>query len=84
MRSNIDIVLFGILVGIEDVKLSCVGIGKLYSSAARMVVAVAREVYDEIGHGSWLLWDSVESVNKYLVAVAGRGSRSNRLLHRHT
>jgi hypothetical protein len=49
MRSNIDIVLFGILVGFEDVKLSCVG--KLYSSAAAVVVAVAREVYDEILHG---------------------------------
>ena len=62
MTRDIDKVLFGILVGFEDVQLSCVG--KLYSSAAAVVVAVAREVYDEIGHGYYdKLWDLVLTDN---------------------
>ena len=50
MTSDI-VVIFGVLVGFEDVNLSCVG--KLYSSTAAVIiaVAVAREIYDEILHG---------------------------------
>ena len=56
MTRDMVLFLFGILLGFKDVKLSCVGIGKLYDSAAAVVVAVtvAREVYDEIGHGCYV------------------------------